>query len=471
MWSTTMKDKKTSKRGTLKQKYTIEKKSREHRRRLKKVAKTTDFKKRFQRKDPGIPNSWPFKTEMLEEIQKKKQAAMLEKQQERERLREEQRKSRMEKSAGHPQAVDEVPELVDAKAYEELAARAEASASQHNAVDMEDVDMKKGFNSTSGFIRSLRNVIEKSDVLIEVLDARDPNGCRNLDIERRITADGKKLILLLNKVDLVPKDVVESWVQYLRQFYPVLPFKAATLKSTRAISHTKVPHTALSKAELHVGSQVVGAPALITLLKNYARTGPSNTAKVAITVGIIGAPNVGKSSVINSLCRSLTAAKVGGEAGVTRHLQEINLDAKIKLIDCPGVVLESSESDPDVILRNSVKISTIKNAIEVVDVLCKKYPVHELMQLFKVPFFSSTNEFLGHIAKLRGKLCKGGAYDFEAAAHTVLFEWTSGKVVHYCLPPSPEEVAKADAEAVAAGLISGPRVVSHLAEPLNVDAL
>lgn len=77
---------------------------------------------------------------------------------------------------------------------------------------------------------------------------------------------------------------------------------------------------------------------------------------MAITVGIVGAPNVGKSSVINSLCRNLMAVKVGGEAGVTRHLQEISLDAKIKLLDCPGVVIERSESDPKAVLRNAVKV-------------------------------------------------------------------------------------------------------------------
>lgn len=65
--------------------------------------------------------------------------------------------------------------------------------------------MCKDTNSTSRFMRILRNVIETSDVVIELLDARDPNGSRNLDVERRVVAEGKKLVLLLNKIDLVPK--------------------------------------------------------------------------------------------------------------------------------------------------------------------------------------------------------------------------------------------------------------------------
>lgn len=103
--------------------------------------------------------------------------------------------------------------------------------------------------------------------------------------------------------------------------------------------------------------------------------------------------------------------------------------------------------------------------------------------------YSNTTEFLSHIAKLRGKLGKKGVHDFESAAQTVLYEWTSGKVRHYVLPPSPSDLAGADAEALAAGLITvgfnqesphlqlfqllfqGPRIVSHLSTPLDVNAL
>lgn len=83
----------------------------------------------------------------------------------------------------------------------------------------------------------------------------------------------------------------------------------------------------------------------------------------------------------------------------------------------------------------------------------------------QVPHYGSTSEFLAHIAKTRGKLCKGGGFDFAAAAEVVLNEWTSGKVRHFCLPP---EEYDAEREAAAAGLISGPRFVSHLSEPFKI---
>lgn len=83
--------------------------------------------------------------------------------------------------------------------------------------------------------------------------------------------------------------------------------------------------------------------------------------KISITAGVIGRPNVGKSSVINSLCRNSTCVKVGGEAGVTRHLQEVQLDAKVKLIDSPGVVLgDSVDAYTEAILANAVKVSFVR---------------------------------------------------------------------------------------------------------------
>lgn len=84
-----------------------------------------------------------------------------------------------------------------------LRTKAEQDSIDYSNLNINE-ETKKGSNSTT-FYRALRQVIEKSNVVIEVLDARDPQSCRNLNIERQAIADGKKLVLLLNKIDLVPK--------------------------------------------------------------------------------------------------------------------------------------------------------------------------------------------------------------------------------------------------------------------------
>lgn len=85
--------------------------------------------------------------------------------------------------------------------------------------------------------------------------------------------------------------------------------------------------------------------------------------KKSITVGVVGLPNVGKSSLINSLKRS-HVVNVGATPGLTRTMQEIQLDKNVKLLDCPGVVmLRSSESDVSMALRNCKRIEKLDDPI------------------------------------------------------------------------------------------------------------
>lgn len=85
--------------------------------------------------------------------------------------------------------------------------------------------------------------------------------------------------------------------------------------------------------------------------------------KKSITVGIIGLPNVGKSSLINSLKRS-HVVNVGATPGLTRSLQEVQLDKNVKLLDCPGVVLlKSAENDASIALRNCKRIEKLEDPI------------------------------------------------------------------------------------------------------------
>ena len=86
--------------------------------------------------------------------------------------------------------------------------------------------------------------------------------------------------------------------------------------------------------------------------------------KKSITVGIIGLPNVGKSSLINSLKRA-HVVNVGATPGLTRSLQEVHLDKNVKLLDCPGVVLlkESSANDASIALRNCKRIEKLEDPV------------------------------------------------------------------------------------------------------------
>ena len=89
--------------------------------------------------------------------------------------------------------------------------------------------------------------------------------------------------------------------------------------------------------ELMESNKTMGADSLMSLVKNYMRS------EGAITIGVIGYPNVGKSSIINSLKRN-RAVGVSNKPGFTRTLQEVELERKLKIIDSPGVIFNSIDT-------------------------------------------------------------------------------------------------------------------------------
>lgn len=228
------------------------------------------------KKDPGIPRL-PDLAAKVRSMENRK-ARQVSK-----RLR-----SRPRKFTSHHQALSAAHPGPDAEMASEptissLAELAEASASVDEIDPSAEVRQKTREQAKRHYVRMLHRVIDESDIVLLVLDARDPEGCRSRLVEeevRRRESEGKKLIFVLNKVDLVPKDNAQAWLRYLRHSTPTLPFRSASSHQRTNLSSTT-------------------APALVRLLKAYK---PSSSQSV--TVGVVGYPNVGKSSLINSLKRA-----------------------------------------------------------------------------------------------------------------------------------------------------------------------
>lgn len=258
----------------------------------------------------------------------------------------------------------------------------------------------------------LYKVVDSSDVILQVLDARDPMGTRSSYIEKYLKTEKphKHLIFILNKVDLVPTWVTQRWVAILSSEYPTVAF------------HASITHP-------------FGKGSLINLLRQFAKL---HIDKKQISVGFIGYPNVGKSSVINTL-RSKKVCKVAPIAGETKVWQYITLMRRIYLIDCPGVVYPSAETDTEKVLKGVVRIELINNPEDYIATVLERVRPEYIKKTYRVEQWSSPMDFLEKFAVRSGKLLKKGEPDVAIVARMVLNDWQRGKLPFYVCPPGFEQ--------------------------------
>lgn len=241
----------------------------------------------------------------------------------------------------------------------------------------------------------------------------------------------------------MPREVVQEWLKYFRDELPAIAFKCSTQRQATNLGRKNLP----SGDSALRGSECLGGDGLLQLLKNYARN--ASGIKSSITVGVIGLPNVGKSSLINSLKRT-RVAPVGNTPGVTKTVQEVHLDRQVTLLDSPGVVFAEAGGDgaAAAALRNAVKIDKLEDPILPVAEIVRRCPAKQLMSIYNVPEFSDVEQFLGHVASARGKLKRGGTVDTIAAARVVLQDWNDGRIPYFTLPSKRESEVKGTAAVV-----------------------
>ncbi|KAK4689783.1 nuclear GTP-binding protein, partial [Tremellales sp. Uapishka_1] len=276
----------------------------------------------------------------------------------------------------------------------------------------------------------LYKVLDSSDVVIHVLDARDPLGTRCKPVVEFLRKEKahKQLVYVLNKVDLVPTWVTARWVKHLSLSAPTIAFHASINNS-------------------------FGKGSLIQLLRQFSVL---HSDKKQISIGFIGYPNVGKSSIINTLKKKkvCTVAPIPGE---TKVWQYITLMRRIFLIDCPGIVpVSNKDSDTDTVLKGVVRVENLATPAEHIPALLDRVRVEYIERTYGLEHVEGgwkgeegATILLSAIAKKSGKLLKGGEPDQEAAAKMVLNDWIRGKIPYFAMPPAKEgsgEVEKVDAK-------------------------
>ena len=271
--------------------------------------------------------------------------------------------------------------------------------------------------------RAMKEDVKLVDLVIELVDARAPLASRNPDIDS--LAAGKGRVILLNKADLASEKANAAWITYFEsQGFQVMKIDArakATLKQLNAL----IQEACKEKIERDRRRGILNRP---------------------VRAMVVGIPNVGKSTFINSFAGK-AAAKTGNKPGVTKGNQWIRLNKQVELLDTPGIIWPIFEAQRvglllaflgsinDEILEKDELASELADYLRNITpgLLKERYGIEEDG---KKPY-----ELLDEIAAARACLTKGGVNDLTKAARLLLDEFRGGKLGRITLemPEKKEE--------------------------------
>ncbi|EIM85608.1 uncharacterized protein STEHIDRAFT_169483 [Stereum hirsutum FP-91666 SS1] len=470
--------KKTSKRGTTHEKVKRKHQIKESKRKVRKAAKKSPQWKSKTPKDPGIPNNFPYKDEILAEIAEERRLAA----ESKERKKEERKAIRAKAKAG-PQSDDSESE-------------GEGSANEASTLSTPATDAFNGILSLSGGssitkskkdkskaatvededevedppalvnpdLPNLQSVLDKADVVIELLDARDPMSYRSSQLEGLVAGKGnKKLLFVLNKIDMCPREPLAAWASFLRSSHPTLLFRSSSAFISEAPSMLDPALVSKSKGKAKApADDAWGEEAVLSLLKQWAeeKENREGAATEPLQVAVIGVTNSGKSAFINSLVHSSAfptyspaTATTSSSPTTTLYAQETTLTlpqsaSHVTLIDTPGVSWQpraepkSEEAQKfrahDILVRSRGRVDKMKDPVPAVEHIVSRSEPEDLMLVYNLPAFSrgDTSTFLSGVARSSGFLKKGGVLDLTAAARIVLRDWSTGKLQRISMPPT-----------------------------------
>ena len=257
--------------------------------------------------------------------------------------------------------------------------------------------------------RMMEENIKLIDIVIEVLDARIPFSSRNPDIDT--LGKNKSRLILLNKSDLADEKVNKLWKEWFEeQGYFVVEVNARSGMGIRPINAI-VKEACKEKIERDRKRGILNRP---------------------VRAMVVGIPNVGKSTFINSYAKK-ACTKTGNKPGVTIGKQRINLSKEIELLDTPGILRQKFEDQKvglNLALTGSIndEILNIEElAGEFIRFMQNRYP-GVIEERYGIENCSDVIDAIENIAKVRGCLLKGGAYDTKKASRQMIDDFRNGKL-------------------------------------------
>jgi ribosome biogenesis GTPase A len=265
----------------------------------------------------------------------------------------------------------------------------------------------------------IRRIIEESDLVLEILDARMVELSRNEQVEEIIQEINRPMVFVINKSDLVSKQALNKQVEKLKEKGDVIFISAKSPKTTKVLLY------AIKKLFKKHGKRPVQERGKFDPKPIYRE------AKGEIVVGVLGYPNVGKSSIINALAHK-KKVKVSKKSGTTHGIHWIKASDEIKLIDSPGVIPLKKDDEIRYGLigaKDTEKLKDPESVAHAIIALFQKNNPQALEKFYKIEITTQDNyEITEQIARKKAYLLKGNKIDEHRAHMEIIRDWQQGRL-------------------------------------------
>jgi ribosome biogenesis GTPase A len=248
----------------------------------------------------------------------------------------------------------------------------------------------------------MKEVIRISEIILEILDSRYIDETRNKEIEEEIKKQGKKIIFVLNKADLIDSEKLEKTLP--RELKPYVFVSAKTRKGSNNLRN---------KIKIESKRADIGE-------------------KKRVHIGVIGYPNSGKSSIINLITRRGVTG-TSRQAGYTKGMQKIKMSEGILILDTPGVIPESKySSSAKMTFSEDAKVGArsyndVKDPEDIVHYLMKDFS-KEIEKYYKIDSNEDSEILIEKLGHERNFLKKKGKVDIDRTSRIILRDWQEGKI-------------------------------------------
>lgn len=320
--------------------------------------------------------------------------------------------------------------------------------------------------------RQLWRVAERCDLVVQIVDARAPLFFRSVDLDDYVNelsdpenGKEKRTLLLVNKADYLTKEQRLAWAEYFTTkkinyvFFSAAKANELLEKEREEEENSEGDYESSDKLNSHLAEYEDETDERIRILRVeeledlFLKSAPPieqdpEHPDRKLQIGLVGYPNVGKSSTINALIGSKKVS-VSLTPGKTKHFQTLHLSPEILLCDCPGLVFPNfAYTNGELVCNGVLPIDQLREHIPPIALVTQRIPKFYLEALYGIHIptasvedggsgeYPTARELLNAYARARGYMTQGfGSADEPRASRYILKDYVNGKLLFVNPPP------------------------------------